>query len=144
MNHTDINPPMKIKAAGHNTLFGTAQSILQVLVCNTLDVYRTFKLSIVLVRGSRSNIFPTAVTGQNNVKTIVTSARSIVYLGLFSIQLTRSDKFGRLVFAIAKESKRTESESCAIPGKTFGNETVLTASVPRNPVALPAESINLV
>ena len=34
-NYIEINPPMEIKAAGHNTLFGTAQGILLVVVRDT-------------------------------------------------------------------------------------------------------------
>ena len=57
LEYTGINPPMKIKAAGHNTLFGTVQGILQVVVRDTQDVCRTVKLPIVLVPGLGRNIF---------------------------------------------------------------------------------------
>ena len=67
----------------------------------------------------------------------------MVDLGLFSIQLTKWDNLDHLDLAIAKESKQTESACCAISGKTFGKETILTASVPQKPQALPAESIDL-
>ena len=46
-----MNPPMEIRAAGDNILFGTAQVVLLVLVRNTHDVCRTTKLPIVLVSG---------------------------------------------------------------------------------------------
>ena len=53
---------MEIKAAGHNTLLGTAQGILLVVVRDTQDVCRTVKLSIVLVPGLERNISSTALT----------------------------------------------------------------------------------
>ena len=75
------------------------------------------------------------------VRTIITKAGSIVDLGLFPIQLTRPDSLDHLDLAISKESKWTESACCAISGKLFSEEIILTASVPQKPVALPAESI---
>ena len=60
----------------------------------------------------------------------------IVDLGLFSIHLTRSDNLDHLDLAISKESKRTESACCAVLGKAFGKEAVLTASVPQKPLVL--------
>ena len=82
------------------------------------------------------NLFSTAFADQKGVKTIFTKAGSIIDLGLFSIQLTRSDNLDHLVLAISKESKQTESACCAISGKAFGNQTVLTVSVPQKPIAL--------
>ena len=54
-------------------------------------------------------------------------AKNASYLDLdpCCIQLTRSDNINHLDLVAAKES-RTESTFCAILGKTFGNETVLT------------------
>ena len=76
---------------------------------------------------------------------LLRKAGSIVDLGLFSIQLTRSDNLDHLDLAISKESKRTESARCAISGKSFGKETVLTTSVvPQKYVALSsAISMNI-
>ena len=142
-DYIEINPPMKIKAAGNNTLFGTVQSILLVVVRYTRDVRRTVKLPIVLVPGLGRNTFSTALAAQKGAKTIFAKAGSIVDLGLFSIELARSDNLEHFDLAISKESKRTESACCAISGKTFGKEIVLTAPVPQKPVALPAENINL-
>ena len=49
-----------------------------------------------------------------------------------------------LDLAISKESKRAESACCAISGKAFSKETVLTASVPQKPIALSsAVSMNI-
>ena len=79
---------------------------------------------------------------QNVVETIFTEAGSIVDLGLFSIQITRSDNLDHLDLAIAKEKKWTESACCAISGKEFGNPTVLTASILQKPIALSAVSMN--
>ena len=130
--YTPIDPPMETKAAGHNTLFGIAQGTLLVVVRDTQDICRTVKLPIVLVPGLGRNLFSTAMAAQKGVKTIITKAGSIVDLGLFSIQLTRSDNLDYLKLAISKESKRTDSASCTISGKSFRKETVLTASVHKN------------
>ena len=145
-NYTQISPPMEIKAAGHNTLLGIAQGTLQVVVRDTQDICRTIKLPIVLVPGLDRNLFSTAMAAQKGVKTITTRAGPIVDLGLFSIQLTRSDNLDHLDLAISKESKRTESASCAISEKASINskETVLTASVPQKYIALSsAVSMNI-
>ena len=83
--YTEINPPMEIKAADHNTLFGTARGILLVLVRDTLDVCRTVKLPTIRVPGLGRNIFFTALTAQKGVNTSFTTAGSIVDLGLVSI-----------------------------------------------------------
>ena len=142
--YTQISPPMETKAAGHNTLFGIAQGSLLVVVRYTQDVCRTVKLPIVLVPGLGRNLFSTAMAVKKGVKTVFTKADSIVDLGLFSIQLTRSDNLDHLDLAISKERKRTESACCAISGKPFGNQTVLTASVPQKPIALSsAISMNI-
>ena len=77
------------------------------------------------------------------VKTEFPKTGSIVDLGLFSIQLTRLDNLDHLDLANSKESKRRESTCCAVSGKSFSKEIMLTASVPQNPVAQPAESTNL-
>ena len=90
--YTKICPPMEIKAAGHNTLFGIAQGTILVVVRDTQDICRTVNLPIVLVPGLERNLFSTALAAQKEVNTIFTKAGSIVDLGLFSIQLTRSDK----------------------------------------------------
>ena len=81
-------------------------------------------------------MFSTALAAQKGVKTTFTKAGSIIDLGLFSIQLAKSDNSSHLDLVIAKESKRTESACCAISGKTFGKETVLMTSVPQNPITL--------
>ena len=113
-NYTQIDPSMEIKAACHNTLYGIAQGILLVVVRDTQDICRTPKLPIVLVPGLGRNLFSTAMAAQKGVKTIITKAGSIVDLGLFSIQLTRSDNLDHLDLPISKESKRKESACCAI------------------------------
>ena len=135
-DYTQIDPPMEIKAAGHNTLLGIAQGTLLVVVRDTQDICRTVKLPIVLVPGLGQNLFSKAMAAQKDVKTIITKAGSIVDLGLFSIQLTRSDNLDHLDLAISKESRRTDSACCAISGNAFSKETVLTASVPQKYIAL--------
>ena len=143
-DYTEINPPVEIKAADHNTLFGTAQGILLVVVRDAQDVCRSVELPIDLVPGLGRNRFFTALTAQKGVKTIFTKAGSIVDFGLFSIQLARSDNLEHLDLTISKESKRTESACCAISEKAFSKETVLTAPVPQKPIALSsAVSMNI-
>ena len=66
----------------------------------------------------------------------LSKAGSIVDLGLFSIQLTRSDNLDHLDLTISKESKRTGSTCCDISVKSFCKETVSTASVPQKYIAL--------
>ena len=51
LDYTEINPPMETRAACDNTLFGTAQRILMVLVRDTQDVFRSIKLPMVLILG---------------------------------------------------------------------------------------------
>ena len=63
-DYTQISPPMEIKAAGHNTLFGIAQGTLLVVVRDTQDICRTVKLRIVLVPGLGRNLFSTAMAAQ--------------------------------------------------------------------------------
>ena len=60
LEYTEINPLMEIKAAGHNTLFGTSQGIQLVLVRETQAVCRTIKLPIALLPGLGINPFSTA------------------------------------------------------------------------------------
>ena len=113
LDYTEINPPMEVKAAGHNTLFGTVQGIILVLVGYTQDVYRTVKLAIkVLVPGQERNIHSTALAAQTGVKTIFTKAGSIGNLGSFSVQLTKSDSLAHFDLSIAKQNKQTESACC--------------------------------
>ena len=97
---------------------------------------------IVLVPGLGRNLFSTAMAAQKGVKTVFTKAGSIVDLGLFSIQLTRSDNLDHLDLVISKESKRTESTCCAISGKTFSKETIRTASIPQKSIA-PSSAVNM-
>ena len=94
---------------GHNTLFDTAQGILLVVVRDTQDVCRTVKLSIVFVPDLGRNRFSTALAAQKSIKTAFTKAGFIFDLGLFSIQLARSDILDHLDLGILKESKQTES-----------------------------------
>ena len=63
-DYGEINPPMEIKATGHNTLFGTALGTLLVVVRDTQDVCRTVKLPIVLVPGLGRNLFSTALAAE--------------------------------------------------------------------------------
>ena len=51
LGYTRIKPLIEIRTAEDNTLHGTAQGVLLVVVRGTDDVLRTVKLSIVLVPG---------------------------------------------------------------------------------------------
>ena len=82
MNYTEINLPMKIKTMSYNTLVGTAQDILLVLVRDTQNVCRTIKLLIVLVPGLGRNVFPAALATQKHVKTMLTKTESAIDLGI--------------------------------------------------------------
>ena len=97
-----MNPPMEVKAADHNTLFGIAQGVLLVLVRDTQYACRTVKLPIVFVPGLGRKLFSTALAAQKCIKIIFTKAGSIVDVGSFSIQLTRSDNWDRLDLATEK------------------------------------------
>ena len=108
-DYTQISLPMKIKAAGHNTLLGITQGTLLAVVRDTQDICRTVKLLLVIVPGLGRNLFSTAMTAQKGVKTIITKAGFIVDIDLFSIQLTRSNNMDHLDLAISKDSKRTEA-----------------------------------
>ena len=132
---------MEIKAAGHNTLFGTAQGILLVVVRDTQDLCRTVKLPILFMPGLGRNPLSIALAAQKGAKTIFPKAGSIADLGLFSIQLTRLDNLDHLELAISKESKPTVSACCAISGKAFGEKTVLTASAPQKPIAPSSSAV---
>ena len=50
------------------------------------------------------------------------------------------DNIDYLDLTIAKENRRTESALSTISGKSFGKESVLTALVPKKPVALSVDS----
>ena len=131
LDYTEINLSMEYKATGHHSLFDTAQGILLVLVRDTQDVCSTVKLTNGFVPGLGRKQNSTALTAKTYVKTIFTKASSIIHIDSFLIQLTRSNNLDHLHLAIAKESKQTKSACRAISGKTFGNETVLTALVPQ-------------
>ena len=83
LDYTEINPPMEIKAAGHNTLLGTAQGISLVVVRDTQDVCRNVKLSIVLVPGLERNLFSTALIAQKVSKPFSLRQGPLLTLGFF-------------------------------------------------------------
>ena len=68
-DYIEINPPMEIKAAGHSTLFGTAQGTLLVVVRDTQYVCRTVKLPIVIVPGFRTESIFYSVGSSKRCKT---------------------------------------------------------------------------
>ena len=87
-DYTQISPPMEIKAAGHNTLFGIAQGTLLVVVRDTQNVCGTVKLPIVLVPGLKRNLFSTAMAAQKGVKTVFTKLRQGPLLTLVCFQFS--------------------------------------------------------
>ena len=91
----------------------------------TDDVLRTVKLPIVLVPGWKRNLFSSLAAAQKGVKTIVEKNGSSLDLGPFGVQLTRFDNMDHLDLTIAKESRRTKSDLCAISKKPFGKESVV-------------------
>ena len=74
LDYTEINPPIEIKAAGYNILFGTAYNIILALARGTQDVCRTVKLPIAFVPGIEETLFSTALAAQKGAKTIFTKA----------------------------------------------------------------------
>ena len=109
-----VESTMEIKAAGHNTLFGIAQGTLLVEVRGTQDIFRTVKLPIVLVPGLGRIFFSTAMAAQKGVKTVITKAGSIVDLGLFSIQLTRSDNLDFILSWLFQKKVNGQSRHLAL------------------------------
>ena len=138
-----IEPTMEITAAGNNVLRGTAQGILLVVVRGTDDALKTVKLPIALVPGLKRNLFSTSAAAKKDGETIIEPEGSSLDLGVFSVQLTRIDSIEYLDLTIAKESIQTESALCAISGKTFRKEAVLTALVPKKSVAQLVSSIKV-
>ena len=96
LEHTRIEPPMEIRAAGDNVLRGTAQGILLVVVRGTDEVLRTVKLPIVLVTSSKMNLFSSSVATQKGVKTTIENKGSYLDLRVFSVQLARLDNVDHL------------------------------------------------
>ena len=82
-DYTQISPPMEIKAAGHNTLFGIAQGTLLVVVRDTQNVCRAVKLPIVLVPGLGRNLFSTAMAAQKGVKLLSLRQAPLLTLACF-------------------------------------------------------------
>ena len=74
---------MEIKAAGHNTLFGTTQGIPLAVVGDMQDVCRVVELPVVIGPGLGKILFFRALAAQKGVKTIFTNAGSIADLDLF-------------------------------------------------------------
>ena len=100
--HTRIDPPMEIRAAGDNVSRGTTQGILMVVVRGNDNVLRTIKLPIVLVHRLKRKLFFTSAAAQKSVKTIIEKSGSSLDLGAFSFQLTRLDNMKYLDLTIAK------------------------------------------
>ena len=129
--YTRIEPPTDLTVAGSNMLRGTAQGILLVVVRGTNDaLITTVNLPIVLVPGLKRNTFSSSAAAKKGVKTTLEQKGSYFDLGAFNVQLTRLDSLEYLDLTTAKESRRTESALCAISGKIYLKEAVLTALVP--------------
>ena len=86
--------------------------------------------------GLKINIFLSSTAAKKGVTTIIEQKGLSLDLGVFSVQLTRLDSMEYLDLTNAKNSRRrTESALCTISGEKLGRESVLTALVPKNPVA---------
>ena len=133
---------MEIIVACDSILYDTAQWILSVLLCGTDGVLRKVKLPVVLVPGLNS-FFSTLAATQKGLKAVIAKNRSSLDLCPFSVWWNRCDDMDYLDLTIATESRRTESVPCAILGKIFGNESVLTTLTPKKPVALSVGSIDV-
>ena len=96
-----------------------------------------------LVPGLKRNIFSNSAATKKGVKTIIEQKGSSLNLGAFSVQLTRLDSMTYPDLTIAKESRRTEPALCAISGNTFHKGAVLTALLPKKPVAQSVGNINV-
>ena len=71
LEYTKIAHHMEITAAGGNTLHGTAQGIVLVVVRGACGVLRTVKSPIVLMLNLNNNIFFTLVPAQKSLKTVI-------------------------------------------------------------------------
>ena len=87
-------------------MYGTAQGIILVLARDTDGVGRKIKILVVLVPGLKRNIFTSAAKTRKGVKNVVATSAPHPDLGLFSVQLTRSDNMDHLDLTLAKESRR--------------------------------------
>ena len=89
------------------------------------------------------NLFSSLAAAPKGVQTIIKKSMSSLDIGPFSVQVTQFDSMDNLDLMIAKEKRKTESALCAISGKTFGKEFILTALVPKKPVAMSVGIINV-
>ena len=102
LSNTRIEPPIETTTAGDHLLLGIAQGTFLVVLRGTNDVLRTVKLSILLVPGSKRNLFSSSAAAQKRVETIIEKSGSFLDLGPFSVQLTRFDNIDHLDLANAK------------------------------------------
>ena len=96
-----------------------------------------------LAPGLKKHIFSISAAAQKGAKRAVAKSGSSLDFGPFSVQFTKSDDTDYLDRTIAKQSKITECALGAVSGKTFGNESVLTALMLKKPVTLSAGNINI-
>ena len=143
LEYTRIESPMEIRAARDNVLRGTADGIPLVVVLGSDDVLRTVKLALVLVPGLKRNIFSSLTAAKKGVERTIKNNGSSLDLGALTVRLTRLDSMEYLDTTAANKSRKTESALCAISGKTFGKESVLTPLVPNKPVSLSVGSTNV-
>ena len=105
-----------MRAAGENTLYGTAQDTLLVLVHDTDDSYRNLKSRVKLVPDLKINLFSIVAVTVKGLKTVISKEMPFLNLGLFSVQLSRSNNIDHLDLATAKGSLRTESAQAQFRG----------------------------
>ena len=78
LDYTDINPPIEIQAVDHNTLFGTAQGILLVVLRDTHGVCRSVILPTVVVPGLGRNLFSSALAAQKGKLKVYGTGRGFI------------------------------------------------------------------
>ena len=100
--YTNISPPEETKAVGDNILYGTAQTILLVLVRDADDVCKKVKLPAVVVPGLKRNIFSREAAAHKRVKTVTTKGGRLLGIGSFSVQLSSTDILDHRNLAIAR------------------------------------------
>ena len=143
LEYTRIEPPMEIIATGDNVLRGTAQGILIVVVHGTDDVLETAKIPVVVVPGLKRNIFFISAAAQKGVKKIIEISDLSLELRLFSVQLSWLDNMDHLDLTIAKKVEGQSLLFAHFKVKRFGKESVLTALVSKNHVALSVVIISV-
>ena len=91
----------------------------------------------------KRDLFSSLAAAQKGFKTVIEKNGSFLDLGPLSVQLIRFDNIDHLDRTIVKESRKTEPAFCAVSGKTFGKESVLTCSAPKKSTTVSIGSTNI-